>query len=98
LPRRLRSPTLKCQAMTMTNLSIFHQKDKDGALPLHYAARSESVEALSTSTAEPSATRALAKPALAQPATPLFHVVASRSYDAEHCLCSSASWKRIRLH
>jgi ankyrin repeat protein len=26
------------QAMTMMNLKI-HQKDKDGALPLHYAAR-----------------------------------------------------------
>jgi ankyrin repeat protein len=27
------------QAMTMMNLRLFHQKDKDGALPLHYAAR-----------------------------------------------------------
>jgi hypothetical protein len=41
------------QAMTMMNLKIFIRK-KDGALPLHYAARySESVEALQYITAEP---------------------------------------------
>jgi ankyrin repeat protein len=27
------------QAMTMMNLKIFIRRDKDGALPLHYAAR-----------------------------------------------------------
>jgi ankyrin repeat protein len=61
------------QAMTMMNLKIFHQKDKDGALPLHYAAQRERGGSEYIIQQNPSATRALAKPS-GWPTKPhLFH-------------------------
>jgi ankyrin repeat protein len=59
-PAAAAEPNFVLQAMTMMNLNISHQKDKDGALPLHYAARyGERGGSAVHHTAEPSATRAL---------------------------------------